>query len=81
LGQITPSPTAKELADIVKEYVPGAIISFKPDPKAVEVLKTIPKKIDGSNAEKEWGWRIEYSAREMVNDFLEEIRLHRERYH
>jgi nucleoside-diphosphate-sugar epimerase len=81
LGQITPSPTAKELADIVKEYVPDAKISFKPDPKAVEVLKTIPKKIDGSNAEKEWGWKIEYSAREMVNDFLEEIRLHRERYH
>lgn len=80
LGQITPSPTAKELADIVKRYVPDAKITFKPDPKAVEILKTIPKKMDGSNAEREWGWKILYSAEETVKDFLEEIRLHRELY-
>lgn len=80
LGQITPSPTAKELADIVKEYVPDAKITFKPDPRAIEVLKTVPKKIDGSNAEREWGWKIMYSAEEAVKDFLGEIRLHRELY-
>jgi len=80
LGQITPSPTAKELADIVKEYVPDAKITFKPDPTAIEVLKTVPKKIDGSNAEREWGWKIMYSAEETVKDFLGEIRLHRELY-
>lgn len=80
LGQITPSPTAKELAGFVKKYVPSTKITFNPDPKAVEVLKTIPKKIDGSNAEKEWGWKIQYSAEETVKDFLEEIRLHSDLY-
>ena len=80
LGQITPSPTAKELAGIVKKNVPGAKISFKPDPKAVEVLKTVPEKIDGSNAANEWGWQIKFSAEEMVKDFLKEIKSHKELY-
>lgn len=80
LGQITPSPTAKELADIVKRYAPDAKITFKTDPRAVEVLKTVPKKIDGSNAEREWGWKIQYSAEETVKDFLEKMRLHRDLY-
>ena len=73
LGQITPSPTAKELADIVKTYVPNAQLTFKPDPVAVEVIKSVPKKIDGGNAEKEWGWKILYSAEEAVKDFLEQL--------
>lgn len=80
LGQIIPSPTAKELADIVKTHIPDANITFNPDPKAVEVLKTVPKKIDGSNAEREWGWVITYSAEEMVKDFLEEIDKHKDLY-
>lgn len=74
LGQIMPSPTAKELSEIVKEYIPNARISFNPDPRAVEVLRSIPKKIDGSKASEEWGWKIEYGARETVRDFLKTIR-------
>ncbi len=74
LGQITPSPTARKLADIVKRYVPGAEITFKPDPRAVEVIQSIPATIDGSNASKEWGWHILYSAEDMVRDFLDELK-------
>lgn len=74
LGQITPSPTARELADIVKKYVPEAAITFKPDPRAVEVIESIPARIDGSNAEKEWGWVIQYGAEEMVKDFLDDLK-------
>jgi threonine 3-dehydrogenase len=75
LGQITPPPTAKDLADIIKRFAPSAQITFKPDPKAIEAVKVICKRIDGSNAEKEWGWKIRYSAEEMVKDFLEEMNL------
>jgi len=73
LGQILPPPTAKDLAEIVKKYIPLAKIDFKPDPNAVEILKTIPKNIDGSNAEKEWGWEIKYSAEDTVKDFLDSL--------
>lgn len=74
LGQITPSPTALELAEIVKGFFPQAQTSFEPDPLAVEVLKGIPHHIDGSNAEKEWGWRLEGSAKDMVRDFIADLK-------
>jgi len=75
LGQITPPPTAKGLADIVRRFVPGAEITFKPDPAAIEAVRVISKRIDGTNAEKEWDWKIGYSAEETVKDFLVEMKL------
>lgn len=74
LGQITPSPTAAQLAEIVKGFFPGAQISFKPDPQAVEVLRYIPRYIDGSNAAQEWGWRLTSSAEDMVRDFIADLK-------
>ena len=69
---------------MVWRLVPGARITFKPDPIATEAVRVIAKRIDGSNAEKEWGWKIDYSAEEMVNDFLKEMKLRQpflESYH
>jgi threonine 3-dehydrogenase len=74
LGQITPPPTAKDIVDEVKKYYPEAQISFKPDPRALTVLNTIPRIIRADAAEREWGWRIEYSLEETVKDFVQEYR-------
>lgn len=74
LGQIMPPPTAKQLVETVKKYFPQAQITFKPDPLALDVLKTIPKIIRGDKAEEEWGWRIEYSLDSAVRDFIEEYK-------
>jgi threonine 3-dehydrogenase len=74
LGQITPPPTAKDIVDEVKKYYPEAQISFKPDPRALSVLNTIPRIIRADAAESEWGWRIEYSLEETVKDFIREYR-------
>lgn len=74
LGQITPAPTAGELAEIVRKHVPGAKIRFNPDPRAIDVIRSIPTWIDGSNAEKEWDWRINYGAEDTVKDFLKELK-------
>jgi threonine 3-dehydrogenase len=74
VGQIVPPPTAKNVVDTVKRYYPNAQIFFKPDPKAVEVLKTIPNRILGTNAEKEWGWKVSYSLEDTVKDFIEEFK-------
>jgi len=74
LGQITPPPTAKDLVNTVKKYYPDAQIIFKPDPKAVTVLKTIPRIIKGDIAEQEWGWKIEYSLNDTVKDFIQEFK-------
>jgi threonine 3-dehydrogenase len=73
IGQITPSPTASELAEIVKDHFPKAQITFKPESQVVEVLKTIPRHIDGKNAQNEWGWELSGSAEDMVRDFISEM--------
>ena len=74
LGQITPPPTAKEVVDAVKQYYPDARINFKPEPNAVNVIKTIPRIIKGDAAEQEWGWKIEYSLNDTVKDFIAEFK-------
>lgn len=73
VGQITPSPTAGEILEEIRRYLPNTSISFKPDPKAMEVLRTIPRQLDDSNARKEWGWSVQYGLREMVEDFIKEL--------
>ncbi len=72
VGQITPSPTAGEVLEEIRRHLPDISIRFKPDPKAMEVLRTIPQRLDDSNAREEWGWSIQYGLREMVEDFIKE---------
>jgi threonine 3-dehydrogenase len=74
VGQITPAPTAKDLVEEIRAHYPGARLGFAPDPKAVDVLNTIPRQISGDNAYKEWGWEPKYSLAEMVRDFIGEIK-------
>lgn len=74
VGQITPAPTARQLADEVKKYYPYAQISFKPTENAMFILKSIPTHIKGERAEAEWGWKPAYSLEEMVKDFIEEFK-------
>jgi len=73
VGQITPSPTAGELLEEIAKHFPKVSISFKPDPKAMEVLKTIPRQLEDQNARKEWDWTIRYGLKEMVDDFIKEF--------
>ncbi len=74
LGQIIPPPTAKDLVEAVREHYPDARITFKPDPNTVGQLARIPRMMKGDQAEREWGWKIEYSLRDMVKDFIEEFK-------
>lgn len=74
MGQITPPPTAGQLAAEVKKHFPDARITFKPDPAAAAVLKTVPKTFGGDRAEKEWGWKLAYSLQAMVEDFIGEVK-------
>ncbi len=74
VGQITPAPTAGELANEVKKHYPGAQITFRPHPDAMVILKNIPRHIRGDRAEAEWGWKPSYSLEEMVKDFIEELK-------
>jgi len=72
VGQITPSPTAGDLLEEIRKHFPQVSITFRPDPKAMEVLQSIPTQLDDTNARKEWGWTIRYGLKEMVEDFIRE---------
>lgn len=75
VGQITPSPTAGDLLEEIRKYFPDVSITFRPDPKAMEILQGIPKMLDDTNARKEWGWSIQYGLGEMVEDFIKDSRI------
>lgn len=64
-----------ELADAVRARIPGAAISFEPDPALQEILDRVSLPLDDSNARKEWNWEPMYKKEQMVDDFLRELRL------
>jgi hypothetical protein len=58
----------------IKKHIPKAAITFKPDPKAMAVLTSLPERLDDQEARTEWGWSIRYGLKEMVEDFIEEFK-------
>jgi nucleoside-diphosphate-sugar epimerase len=57
----------------VKKHIPGAQISFQPDPAIIDIIRGWPI-LDDSRARQDWGWLPEYQLEESVQDFLNEIR-------
>lgn len=80
LAGVTPAPKAQELADVVRAKVPGADITFDPDPATQDVLDRLSLPLDDSNARKEWNWQPAYNQELIVNDFIQELHLHPHRY-
>jgi len=80
VGGATPIASAQDLADIIKDRIPAAQIDFKPDPEIQKVVDKLSLPVDDSIARKEWSWKSEYDQERIVDDFLEELRVHPERY-
>jgi threonine 3-dehydrogenase len=82
LAGVTPTPSAREIADAVRERVPGARISFEPDPEIQDVMdsRRALSRIDESSARREWAWRSEYTLGRIVDEMIEELRLNPRRY-
>ncbi|HKV60249.1 MAG TPA: NAD-dependent epimerase/dehydratase family protein [Ktedonobacteraceae bacterium] len=74
------NPSAGELAGIVRARIPEAQINFQPDPSLQFIINRLAVRFDDSRAREEWGWEPRYTPDEMVDDFLQEMRLHPERY-
>ncbi len=79
---IAPTPTAKELEQAVRKHVPGAMVTYAPEPAIMEYYKTMRIEVmDDSRARQEWGWSAQYSNLDAtVQDFLEEMRNNPARY-
>ena len=68
------SPTAEQIADEVRRVVPGADITFKPDPARQAILDSWPRALDDSLARRDWDWRPEYDLPRMTADLLPKLR-------
>lgn len=73
---ITPTNTASELERTIKKFIPDAVITYKPDPVAIEFAKSLNiKVIDDSRAREDWGWHPRYAELEkVVADFIKEVK-------
>jgi nucleoside-diphosphate-sugar epimerase len=68
------------LANMVRAKVPGATITFSPDPAVQGVLEKLSLPVDDSCARAEWNWQPAYTLEQMVDDFLDELKHHPQRY-
>ena len=74
IAGITPPYSAEELVRVIEARMPGAKLSFEPDPTVVELLLELGAlKISDECAQEEWGWKISYPLAEMVDDFISEF--------
>lgn len=65
--------SAQELADIVRQRIPGANITFEPDLELQETLDKFLLPLDDSLAKQEWGWEPVFDQEAIVEDFLKEM--------
>ncbi len=77
---IKPTPTAGQLAEIVRSRIPGAQIGFEPNAILQPVIDQVIRPIDDRRARAEWGWEPAYDQEAIVDDFLTEMRENPERY-
>ncbi|MBL7127218.1 MAG: SDR family NAD(P)-dependent oxidoreductase [Dehalococcoidales bacterium] len=76
LSGISPTPTAGALEKAIKKFIPGAQITYNPDPLVMEYYRTRPvSTIDDTRAREEWGWKPEFTdVQKVVADFIEEVK-------
>jgi nucleoside-diphosphate-sugar epimerase len=81
IAGLTPPYSAKELAEVVRSRIPGARLTFKPDPTLMELIKEIGTlQFNEEGARSEWGWETSYSLPQMVDDFIKEFNQNRSLY-
>jgi threonine 3-dehydrogenase len=81
IAGLTPPYSAKELAEVVRSRIPGARLTFKPDPTLMELIKEIGTlRFNEERARSEWGWKTSYSLPQLVDDFIEEFNQNRSLY-
>jgi threonine 3-dehydrogenase len=81
LAGIEPVPTAGDLKKVILRHLPKAQISFVPDPLAMAFQKMNQGiRWDDTPAVSEWGWKPKYTLDSLVEDFINELKVHPEWY-
>jgi nucleoside-diphosphate-sugar epimerase len=81
IASLVRSPTAAELVNAVKKFIPDAKLIFKPDPKMTAIAKSWPRSISIERFKREVGWTPKYDNLELlIKDFIDEVRQNPEMY-
>jgi nucleoside-diphosphate-sugar epimerase len=63
----------EELAEAVRERLPGFEMDYEIDPLRQSIADSWPDSLDDSAAREEWGWRPQYDLDTTVRDMLENL--------
>jgi len=81
LASLIPSPKAKDLMDAVKRHIPNAKVTFKPDARITDIVRSWPRDFDVTRAQSELEWGPKYnSLNSLVSDFVNKVRKHPDIY-
>jgi threonine 3-dehydrogenase len=64
------SPSAGELAGLVRQAFAGARISFVPDPRRQAIVDSWPEGVDDRAARRDWGYQPAYDLDRTFNEYL-----------
>jgi len=68
------SPEASLIAESVRRAVPGAKLTFRPDPKRQSILDSWPNALDDTCAREDWNWAPKFDLEGMTADLVPKIR-------
>ena len=63
----------KEIGAEIKKHIPDFHISYEPDYRQA-IADSWPQSIDDSTANKDWGWKPEFTLGSMTEDMLENLK-------
>ena len=66
--------TPEELANAIRDRVPGFRMDYEVDPVRQAIADSWPNSLDDSAAREEWGWQPKYDLDAMVDDMLLNLR-------
>lgn len=68
------SPSAQDVADVIRERIPEAALSFEPDDAVVSLIESWPVRVVDDSARRDWGWNPRYDLKALADHFLENLR-------
>ncbi len=64
------NPSAGEVANLVRDYFPGSVISFEPDERRQSIVDSWPEAVDCTSASEDWGFAPRWTLEEAFDEYL-----------
>ena len=65
--------TPKQIATEIAKHIPNFEMTYKPDFRQ-EIADSWPSSIDDTNAQNDWGWKLEYNLEKMTSDMMTNLK-------